>query len=473
MERNLTREELKEYLNLKFKEKAFLDSLYRELELIIVDKQTIPKLTADQLCNIIIDKGLLDKLLTQSSAERAIIGKERTGHDPFKPVSKDKTPIRETTGLKFYDQSNLQLTVFLEEIRNFNFSKEDGSYTDKDLQVCVTFLEERMISSGVPLSKTMRFLQNLRFDFKGILKTDRTTMSRLLLLKSPLRFTVLTRSETTGKKEVLCVKDIEWRYILAHKKLTLNVELPYIKDRQVSVGILRVELNLRGKGEALGLVDEKVLEAQLDKEKETVALKIKEFFDFSEDWWTEYKHLHPHFAHRAVKIYAEDLYGSLKPVCHFLQKMQCRALCSPEEASRFVSLIPFLQKPLEKETQWRGVHSFLTEGAGNAIDHALLLCSLLLGFKMDAYICLGSSTDGAHAWVLTRGEQKVGKTVKKTHKFWESLTGKIFSTNDPRVNYLYRRVGCVFNHKTLYANLQEDDLVTKFLTLRLPTLPST
>jgi len=29
------------------------------------------------------------------------------------------------------------------------------------------------------------------------------------------------------------------------------------------------------------------------------------------------------------------------------------------------------------------------------------LCSLLLGFYLDAYVVIGASTDGAHGWVMT------------------------------------------------------------------------
>lgn len=101
----------------------------------------------------------------------------------------------------------------------------------------------------------------------------------------------------------------------------------------------------------------------------------------------------------------------------------------------------------------------MAEGKGNAVDHSLLLCSLLLGFSLDAYVCLGSSSDGAHAWVVTCEEKRMGKKLVLEYKYWESLTGKVYQRNDPRVNYLYRRIGCVFNDKSFYANLQQDDTV--------------
>lgn len=48
---------------------------------------------------------------------------------------------------------------------------------------------------------------------------------------------------------------------------------------------------------------------------------------------------------------------------------------------------------------------------------------------------------------------------KKKVMFWESLTGQKLEINDPRVHRFYRTVGCVFNHKFFFANIQADDRV--------------
>ena len=214
---------------------------------------------------------------------------------------------------------------------------------------------------------------------------------------------------------------------------------------------------------AFALVGEDLLDTQLQKEKEDVGVKTKRFFEFSREWWAEYTQLNQIFKNRAVKIFANDLYGAMKPVCYFLRRLHCRGISTPEEAARFVSLIPFegAGRIEHEKTEWQEIHSFLAEGRGNAVDHALLLCSLLLGFSLDAYVCLGSSSDGAHAWVVTSEEKKFGNKLVKEFKFWESLTGKVYSRKDPRVNYLYRRIGCIFNDKTFFANLQKDDTVPK------------
>lgn len=57
---------------------------------------------------------------------------------------------------------------------------------------------------------------------------------------------------------------------------------------------------------------------------------------------------------------------------------------------------------------------------GDCEDHATLLCSLLLGFGLDAYVCVGTKAKGMpHCWVLTRG-------TDGTITFWESLTAHRF-----------------------------------------------
>ena len=49
-------------------------------------------------------------------------------------------------------------------------------------------------------------------------------------------------------------------------------------------------------------------------------------------------------------------------------------------------------------------------------DHAVLLCSLLLGFGLNAYVCVGTKAKGAaHTWVMTVSPD--GEVA-----FWESLT---------------------------------------------------
>jgi centrosomal protein CEP76 len=44
---------------------------------------------------------------------------------------------------------------------------------------------------------------------------------------------------------------------------------------------------------------------------------------------------------------------------------------------------------------------------GNVEDHCNLLCGMLLGFGMKAYVALGYSNQGEHAWVVTSGKDSL------------------------------------------------------------------
>nr|XP_033790015.1 centrosomal protein of 76 kDa isoform X5 [Geotrypetes seraphini] len=101
---------------------------------------------------------------------------------------------------------------------------------------------------------------------------------------------------------------------------------------------------------------------------------------------------------------------------------------------------------------------------GDCEDHANLLCSLLLGYGLDAYVCIGTKAkDIPHAWVMTC-------STDGTIIFWESLTGhryihKPINPDDPplveqpKPLYPYRTIGCVFSHQRFLGNCQPSDAV--------------
>lgn len=136
-----------------------------------------------------------------------------------------------------------------------------------------------------------------------------------------------------------------------------------------------------------------------------------------------------------------------------------RLLDSPLHAARFVSLIPFerLEAPgADKVEIWHSMQAFLSRGCGDAEDHAVLLCNLLIGFGLDVYVAVGTNGEGSHAWVIER--QFVSANKYKTI-FWESLHGSKMASDDPKVHRFYRTIGCIFNNRSFYANIQEDDRV--------------
>lgn len=138
--------------------------------------------------------------------------------------------------------------------------------------------------------------------------------------------------------------------------------------------------------------------------------------------------------------------------------MANKLIDSPHHAARFVALIPFQRLEdfdNDRVEIWHSIQAFLSRGCGDSEDHSVLLCNLLLGFGLDAYICVGTNLEGAHTWVMTMDHTEGRPKIT----FWESLTGQKLKLSDPRIKSFYRSIGCVFNQNKFYANIQPDDMV--------------
>ena len=86
--------------------------------------------------------------------------------------------------------------------------------------------------------------------------------------------------------------------------------------------------------------------------------------------------------------------GRRQFVCTLLEPLQAsRMIESPVHAARYVRLIPY-EKDVslggDRTETWNSLFSFLCKKRGDVEDHATLLCSLLLGFGLDAYCCIGT-----------------------------------------------------------------------------------
>jgi len=184
------------------------------------------------------------------------------------------------------------------------------------------------------------------------------------------------------------------------------------------------------------LMPERILLDQFSQEKKLLNADVMKFYDYSTEWWNEYKQLKPGFDKRPVKIYGEDESGVFRPVMAYVRPLiNLKGIDSPYHAARFVGLIPYRRSEApggERKESWHSFNTFLSLGYGDSDDHAALLCSMLLGFGLDAYVVIGYSSDGPHSWVLTRMIQKTstGAEVRK-YTFWESLTGQRYDQSNP------------------------------------------
>jgi centrosomal protein CEP76 len=304
----------------------------------------------------------------------------------------------------------------------------------------------------------------------------------------PLHLLVLGQAEGDPEAplELVASHRLEWRRVLGCGGASVALELSGTgasNKMRVPVGLLDVRLELvpalppalQPAAQGAGVLPTPHdVDAALAREQRFYADAQRRFSEYARAWWAEFVDQDPLFRHRLVKIFAENEWGEHVPSCCFVQPLRAaRLLDSPRHAARFVSLLPFVREEQVgggRVEVWHCAHSFLSRGQGDVEDHALLLCSLLLGFGLRAVVCVGTVRDAPpasgltsakqtkqhlheerdHVWVATLGAH--GKAV-----FWESLTGQHF---DPREDPgVYRRIGCMFDHRSLYANKQADDRV--------------
>ncbi|GFS20157.1 centrosomal protein of 76 kDa-like [Elysia marginata] len=292
----------------------------------------------------------------------------------------------------------------------------------------------------------------------------------LLSMGSPIHL-VLVKVDSAGETTLLSSQFFEWRPLLTSKQGTMKTSLQMLgtgNEARVPAGVLEIQLELFPKpGQML---EENVVRAQLELERSRQADRERLFLVYAKQWWKEFLQIRDSHQDRLVKMFAQDENGVKRPVSSFVKPLRAgRLLDTPREAARFVSLMHHEKLQSlgggDKVEQWTNAHAFLCRNRGDCEDHAVLLCSLLLGFGLDAYICVGTKVKGSvHVWVMTVSAD--GQLIT----FWESLNGHRY-VHEPinpnaapmakmqRPKYPYKTIGCVFNHHSFYANSQASDSV--------------
>lgn len=327
----------------------------------------------------------------------------------------------------------------------------DNQDSSLQLQVHFSFLQQRYSSRKVQASSEPVFDDNFLLNISP--SDTAVDFATLVKLQAPVHMVVTI--DNGKNREIIATKNIEWRMMLTAPSLSFPLELTGCGTKsKISIGVLYLQIDIMPRAKRADFISDRLVNEQISLEKKYEREMAHSFFEYSNEWWKDYKQIRPGFDKRLVKIYAESEDGTYKPVSALVQPLKTnRLLDSPLQSARFVSLIPFERNENPGGTRnevWYSMHSFLTKGRGDCEEHALLLAGLLLGFGLNVYVCLGSSGDGPHAWVVSLGQKVV---------FWESLTGQRIPADDPRVHRFYRKVGCVFNHKSFYGNIQIDDIV--------------
>ncbi|KAM9308041.1 centrosomal protein of 76 kDa isoform 2-T2 [Gastrophryne carolinensis] len=345
-------------------------------------------------------------------------------------------------------------------------------------QVCSTFVlhlhfrNQRFRSKPVPCACDPDFQDGFLLELHkdslgdGSRMADATT---LLSICDPVQM-VLIKTDTAGETTLVSSHFMEWRSVLGVERgvTSLAVELHGVgAECKVPVGILNVKLELYPHLQKT--LSPEIVNTQLTLERQKAAEKERLFLVYAKQWWREYLQIRPSHNSRLVKIFAQDENWVNRPVCCYVRPLRAgRLLDTPRQASRFVNVLGYEKAAVVggggKQEQWCTMLAFLSRNRGDCEDHCNLLCSLLLGFGLEAYVCVGTKGKGvAHTWVMTCGTD--GAVT-----FWESLTGqryihKAINPDDPPIVeqpkplYPYRTIGCVYNHQRFLANCQPSDSV--------------
>uniref|UniRef100_T1J4Y7 Centrosomal protein of 76 kDa n=1 Tax=Strigamia maritima TaxID=126957 RepID=T1J4Y7_STRMM len=293
----------------------------------------------------------------------------------------------------------------------------------------------------------------------------------LLSISSPIHL-VLVRIDQLGNSTLVSSYFLEWRSLLTSydSRMTLAIELHGIgPENEIPVGILEIKLELIP--ELSDILSPDIVTSQLNLERSRRTEQERLFLVYAKQWWKEYLQIRSNNEQRYVKIFAQDENGSTHPVTQYIMPLQAgRLLETPNEAAWFVALIPYGAMTTvggsskSKMERWANIHTVLCLNKGDCEEHAILLCSLLLGFGLDAYMCVGSKLNSEpYAWVVTLGYD--GYSV-----FWDPLTSIKYKhipirPDDPPIvpqhkpEYPFTKIGCMFNHRSFYANSQPSDSV--------------
>lgn len=212
-----------------------------------------------------------------------------------------------------------------------------------------------------------------------------------------------------------------------------------------------VDLTLRVVPALSEPVDKVEYNSQVREEEMTRTNRFTNFLSLAKSSWNEFVSKSEEFKQRPIKLIAYGEDGLQHCSCEFLRPLKCgRVLRTPKQAAYWVSLLQedtVSQMLGDVSSRWSSFETIASHGRAKSEERALLLCSFLLGFGLDAYVCYGYDKQSrVHSWVMT-----LMKT-ESTAMFWEPLNASCYSAYDSP----YASIGCVFNDHVIYLNAQED-----------------
>ena len=245
--------------------------------------------------------------------------------------------------------------------------------------------------------------------------------------------------------------NIPWRSSLIGNTPSLELSLSSYRS-SIPVCLIDVQLEYVPAAGKL-LTTEAKLSEQLSLEREGERQRSLTVINYTKKW---IGNLSPD---RHI-ITTVEVVGSCDIICvtNFIQPIESAAklLNTPMHAARFISLLGDSRlshssncEPSPNMEVWHPPGSLLAAGSALPAEKATLLCSLLLGFKLDAYVGTGVDMLGAKVFVVLIKEGDTdGVSV------WHPETGKKFPWKDKSVLNHIKEIHSVFNDNNLFVNLQ-------------------
>jgi len=283
----------------------------------------------------------------------------------------------------------------------FDFNNVDRS----KIQICVSFRGQRLKTSRVS-SKSLAMFQDI-FLLKMPENMKQTNVADLLSNRDLINIIIIKHINKESEMEVMSFSQFDWRAVLLEGSLNTEVSCQGIgMGQNIQIGKLKIELNFVP--ELKRTIRKEVLEVQKSLENNKLNKETNRFIFYTKQWLSDYKDTRPETLHRSeqIKPVATDDNGVLRPVQYFLQKVSCgRILETAQEAAAFVSLFS-----LESGTGWSSgslssLDTILAKRSGSEQELSHLLCSLMLGFGLDAFVVHGRTETGMSYWVMSLGQK--------------------------------------------------------------------
>lgn len=338
-------------------------------------------------------------------------------------------------------------------VDNLDISATAGKHLR--LFAAVHFGSQRFRSTLQPCSSSPQF------DDDFVFRLDPTCFgfpdNDLIEVSTPFHIAVFREDTRQNVAELLGENIIDWRKTLKTGYLGLTVELCGA-NAGVPAGVIEMQFELIAATNVR--YSESEVAERLDQQRTAITTADREFLVYARRWWSEYQGLRTSHRERKVKVFAETTNGRMVPLTHFVSPLQADfAVNSPLEAARFVSLLKTHEsadgaaglQALENSSAhtWLPPFVFLSQRQGHHCNHAALLCSLLLGFGLDAYCAIGTNTGGATCvFVVTRTKGGNGEFQVTT---WDPTSADRVPLNGA---HHFATIDCLFNHRALYANVQ-------------------